>query len=444
MNIIEIIIIIVAAYITIVILFENTFNESFTNTDDETPPDSFIKSIEKDFADRVSNCNENDNLLCESKIFTRDLGPSTNAIMNTNKAKEVDGLKYNWEIATYYNEKVYDVIRPFTDLTGNWSYSGPRNTVKLDDNVDEEDIENARKYAFVKLCMFKGYDIFIDKDSGEYSCEFNKNKCLEASNKIADMNVVKYGSENSPVKSDKCMKPIDKYPYMEWRNRAGCIRGNETFKKFCEEDTMCTHGKNNWHYNRDNGYCYITNKYCNPFGLKEKNGECKPRDGQAFAEALLGKTMYRKCLPEGLPLISSAFTAMVAAATNPEPLSKKVMLVIALVAMGVMVGGCTAITAIKGCPKYTKEWRENSDPEKLSDIISQKCMPSPDPVVKEIEENPEKYNDGGQKANEEIKQQYSADDMNIVGGPDADATPEQEKITQASKEQEPDEELDCE
>lgn len=146
----------------------------------------------------------------------------------------------------------------------------------------ESDINNAKKYAFAKLCISKGYNYFEDPLSGKPKCEFNKEQCLSKSNKESD----------KPPESDGTR---EKYSYSEWREGVGCIQVNEIPKKFCEGDHLCSLGKNGFKYDSTNGSCVLTEQYCNTMSLTydPKRGKCVTKDGQRFAEALGGQSLAR-------------------------------------------------------------------------------------------------------------------------------------------------------
>lgn len=148
--------------------------------------------------------------------------------------------------------------------------------------LKESDIFDAKKYAFAKLCMSKGYNYYEDEITGKPKCEFKKEHCLNFSKKEADVKPDAKGFR-------------EKYPYSEWRDNAGCIQVNEAPKVFCEGDHLCSLGKGNFKYNSENGSCRLTEEYCQAMQLTydSERGECVEKEGQRFGEKLAGKSLSR-------------------------------------------------------------------------------------------------------------------------------------------------------
>jgi len=334
---IEIIIIFLLALITYLCLF-NKFNFNIYTKE------FFVDASDFEYKNEaLEKCTEEGStVVCEDAIFTRKKPPCLNEIMEKNKADKIDGYQWIVDEKLDYDrwEKVQidNAIKPFKikkpDGTEYWSWNNIDNTRPcfLDPNetciVTSSDVASAEKYAFAKLCMDKGY-CYTENEDGEYECLFNKGSCLNFSKKSAET--------KNPEE--------DIYEYMEWRDRAGCIAGNEAFKKFCETDTACTMGKGNWHYNPSNGKCTITNKYCQVMKLKEENGKCTTKEGQYVAEAILGKTLYRICDP---PLLL----------TTGLPTT-----------LPALIAYCDATG---GCPVYTDVWKHHGDD--LGTVLEEKCM----------------------------------------------------------------------
>jgi hypothetical protein len=194
-------------------------------------------------------------------------------------------------LGTCYNPDGFNNFNPDKVIPNNWCrVDGSRSCQqgKIKCPANETELLKAEKYAFGKLCIEKGHCFVVDpEDEFKYTCEFTKNTCLAASEKIVDNNR-KFNSENDEDKPEK-------YPYTEWRDKSGCIKGNKLFKDFCVNDNPC--GMGEWNYNRDNGLCRLGSGYCDEMGLKLEGGECTERVGQTFAEALIGKTLYRGDCP---------------------------------------------------------------------------------------------------------------------------------------------------
>jgi hypothetical protein len=155
-------------------------------------------------------------------------------------------------------------------------------------SIEENDIQYAKKYAFAKLCLSKGYLYYEDEITGQPKCEFNKDQCL------------KFSKNFSEAKPDDSTGLPEKYKYAEWRKGVGCIQVNEGNKVFCEGDHICSTGKNRFKYNSETGECKLTEEYCNQFALtydpnrgNGKNGQCITKEGQRFAETLAGSTISR-------------------------------------------------------------------------------------------------------------------------------------------------------
>ena len=194
-------------------------------------------------------------------------------------------------LGTCYNKDRFNNFNPDKVIQDNWCrLDGLRSCQqsKLKCPANKTDLLKAEKYAFGKLCMEKGHCFVVDPDDEyKYICEFTKKTCLDASEKVIDNNR-KFNASTDET-------PPEKYPYTEWRNKSGCIKGNKTFRDFCVNDNPC--GMGEWNYNRDNGLCRLGSGYCDEMGLKLENGECTERDGQTFAESILGKTIYRGDCP---------------------------------------------------------------------------------------------------------------------------------------------------
>ena len=209
----------------------------------------------------------------------------------TNSATINENKLLTKELGTCYDPSKFDICDPDNNIPNNWCrIDGFRSCQKaqLKCPANKEDLLRAEKYAFGKLCVEKGHCFIVDpNDEFKYRCEFTKDSCLAASQSIVDNNK-KYNEENENGGPDK-------YPYTEWREKSGCIKGNETFKDFCTRDNPCSMG--GWSYDRDTGLCRLTSGYCDELGLKLENGECTERDGQTFAESLIGKTIYRGDCP---------------------------------------------------------------------------------------------------------------------------------------------------
>ena len=159
----------------------------------------------------------------------------------------------------------------------------------------EGDIYNAKKYAFAKLCISKGYNYFEDPLSGKPKCEFTKEQCQNISHKESD----------KPPESDGTS---EKYSYSEWRDNVGCIQVNEIPKKFCEGDHLCSLGKGGFKYDSTDGSCTLTEQYCNTMSLTydPKRKKCVTKDGQRFAEALGGQSLARAS--NGCPKYTDIFS----------------------------------------------------------------------------------------------------------------------------------------
>ena len=338
---IEIIIIFLLALIAYLCLF-NKFNFNIYTKE------FFVDASDFEYNDKtLRNCaEEGSGITCEDAIFTRKKPPCLNNILKNNAVKKATGKKYivdeNTNIDSFYDVEINNAIKPFKktnpDGTTYWTWNDIDKSRPCYFKNDEEcrltdlDIASAEKYAFAKLCMDKG-NCYTENEDGEYECLFNKEGCIKSSKQSAET--------KNPEE--------DIYDYMEWRNRAGCIAGNESFKKFCETNTACTMGKGNWHYNPSNGKCTITNKYCQVMSLKEENGKCTTKDGQYLAEAILGKTLYRICDPP-LPFI---------------------------VGLPFTIGALISYCAITGeCPVYTDVWNHHGDD--LGTVLEEKCMVSDD------------------------------------------------------------------
>ena len=162
--------------------------------------------------------------------------------------------------------------------------------------IEENDLQNAKKYAFAKLCLSKGYLYYEDPITKQPKCEFNKEQCLKFSKNFSD------------AKPDDSTGLPEKYKYAEWRENAGCIQVNEANKLFCEGDHLCSTGtdeidgkiEGRFKYDSDTGECTLTERYCNQFSLtydpergNGKNGSCVTREGQRFAETLGGQSLAR-------------------------------------------------------------------------------------------------------------------------------------------------------
>ena len=158
--------------------------------------------------------------------------------------------------------------------------------------LEENDIQNAKKYAFAKLCLSKGYMYYTDPITLKPKCEFNKLKCEETRKQFSD------------AKPDPTTGLPEKYKYAEWRDDSGCIQVNEANRLFCEGDHLCSTGKGRFNYNDKTGECKLTEEYCNQFQLtydpkrgNGKNGQCTTKEGQRFGETLGGQALTRgtKC-----------------------------------------------------------------------------------------------------------------------------------------------------
>lgn len=172
--------------------------------------------------------------------------------------------------------------------------------------IDKDDIVEAEKYAYIRLCQKKGHCAGLYED-GSVSCEFTKETCLANSLKSKDISdeykesLLETPSGELPYtdKEKEQIKKMQIYDKFYWKEGVGCINGSLTgiaaFENYCKTKHACNMGAFNWDSN--NYKCTITGRYCDLLGMDLKNGRCTQNLGSSISEGIFGKTLMRGDCP---------------------------------------------------------------------------------------------------------------------------------------------------
>lgn len=124
-----------------------------------------------------------------------------------------------------------------------------------------EDIKNAQKYAYKKLCESRGYK-YQDYGEDGYGCYHTKTSCLRESS---------YPS-------------TDTKKYLEWSPERKCILGMEMFRDYCKPPLF---------YDIETGRCKVTAESCDSWGagMNTARTDCEKTDGRVVLETAFGTNL---------------------------------------------------------------------------------------------------------------------------------------------------------
>lgn len=190
----------------------------------------------------------------------------------------------------------------------------------------DEDIKQATKYAYKKMCQNNGY-VWINDDGYVFDCKHSKETCLRDSvyptKKNASSSYYEWRDYNSEdakkagylgINNDTDYTKIlsakaglssnIKAEYDINRPEIGgiCIVGNEALRSFCEEQDL--------RYDPTDGKCYTTPEYCKKRLLHFCNGDCFEDPVTQGWKGVLGETLGTwASMSSGLGAISYGITA---------------------------------------------------------------------------------------------------------------------------------------
>lgn len=172
----------------------------------------------------------------------------------------------------------------------------------------ELDNKKAVKYALEMMCKKRGYTWVQGGDEFVYDCKHTKETCERESiyPTSEDPNTIpkyyewrKNGEEEFYETGEglveygtgrllsATMGDSSAYSRKEdvLKNEGVCIIGNESFRKFCEEEEL--------RYDKDNGKCYVSEPYCNKRALAFCNGDCFEPPFTMITSKVFGTTIGR-------------------------------------------------------------------------------------------------------------------------------------------------------
>jgi hypothetical protein len=181
--------------------------------------------------------------------------------------------------------------------------------------INEQDKNNAIKFALKTICKKNGHKWVSLGGEFEFDCKFTKESCVKKSiyptpkgeppkyyewrdSKSEDAKKVVENTLNSKSKNikvtDKSQETLSKKIGLSSASQKSsdildeeglCIVGNEYFRKFCED--------NNLTYNKDTGQCVTNETYCLKRVLPFCGGDCFKPPGSWVSEAIFGTTLGR-------------------------------------------------------------------------------------------------------------------------------------------------------